>query len=97
MLGTNSRTFAERIRDAACASMTIADLAARIGKRPSTLARELNGFDHGAKLGLADAASIVRATGNPELLHIFAAACGYEISCVPCSASPAESPRTPAA
>lgn len=94
---TLPRDFAERLRPAATSSMTIRELAAAINKRPSTLARELNAFDEGAKLGFADAARIVIATGNPELLHLFAAVCGYTVTPVCSSDVSPDSLRTPSA
>lgn len=48
------------------------DVATAIGKPYSTLMRELNPFDTGAKLGAETLLAIVKATGNTEPLEFLA-------------------------
>ncbi len=52
------------------------DVAAAIGKPYSTLMRELNPFDSGAKLGAETLLAIVRVTGNTAPLEFLAREAG---------------------
>lgn len=61
-------------------------VAAKIGKPYSTMMRELNLFDAGAKLGVLTLISMIRVTRNVSPVRILAAACGFDL--VPCPNAP---------
>lgn len=55
-------------------------LAKEIGKPYSTLLREVNPYDAGAKLGVETLMDIMKQTGNVEPLMFMARELGYEIN-----------------
>lgn len=55
-------------------------IAEEIGKPYSTLLRELNPFDAGAKIGVETMLDIMRVTGNVDVLEFLAREFGYELS-----------------
>ena len=55
-------------------------LAKEIGKPYSTLLREINPYDGGAKLGVETLLEIMRLTGNVEPLMFMARELGYNIT-----------------
>ncbi|MEG6507074.1 helix-turn-helix domain-containing protein [Nitratidesulfovibrio sp. 1201_IL3209] len=58
--------------------ISIKSLAPLVGKEYSTLKRELNEFDPGAKLGVETLIPLIRTVG-PAPLEFIAAACGYTV------------------
>lgn len=54
------------------------NIAAAVGKPYSTLLREVNPFDDGAKLGAETLVDIMRVTGNIQPLEHIAEQFGYE-------------------
>jgi hypothetical protein len=54
-------------------------LAKEIGKPYSTLLREINPYDTGAKLGVETMLKLVKATGNVTPLQAMARELGYEM------------------
>jgi hypothetical protein len=54
-------------------------LAQDVGKPYTTLLREINPYDTGAKLGVETFWDILRITGNPEPLRYMAEAMGYKL------------------
>lgn len=55
------------------------NIAAAVGKPYSTLLREVNPFDDGAKLGAETLVDIMRVTGNIQPLEHIAEQFGYEL------------------
>lgn len=55
-------------------------LAKEIGKSYSTLLREVNPYDTGAKLGVDTLMDIMRETGNIEPLHYMAQQFGFSLT-----------------
>ena len=54
-------------------------LAKEIGKPYSTLLREVNPYDTGAKLGVETLLQLMKTTGNPEPLEYMASQMGYRL------------------
>ncbi len=54
-------------------------LAKELGKPYSTLLREINPYDSGAKLGVETLLQIMQITGNAEPLEYMAEALGYKV------------------
>ncbi len=54
-------------------------LAKEVGKPYSTLLREINPYDAGAKLGVETLLLIMRCTGNTKPLEFMAEQLGYEL------------------
>ena len=54
-------------------------LAKEIGKPYSTLLREINPYDSGAKLGVETLLQLMQITGNIEPLEYMAEALGYRV------------------
>lgn len=59
---------------------TATRIAKEIGKPYSTLLREINPFDKGAKLGVDTLLAIIVATGNTEPLELMAKELGYSLN-----------------
>lgn len=55
------------------------DIANSIGKPYSTLLRETNPYDCGAKLGVQTALEVMRITGDVRVLEYMARQLGYDI------------------
>lgn len=55
------------------------ELAKEIGKPYSTLLRELNPYDRGAKLGIETLMHIMKCTGNVSPLEYMAEQMGYHL------------------
>lgn len=55
-------------------------VAEEIGKPYSTLLRELNPFDMGAKIGVETMIDIMRVTGSVEALKFLTQEFGYELA-----------------
>ena len=54
-------------------------VAATIGKPYSTLMREINPYDKGAKLGVETFMAIIETTGDPTPLKLMAYELGYRL------------------
>ena len=54
-------------------------VAATIGKPYSTLMREINPYDKGAKLGVETFMAIIETTGDPTPLKLMAHELGYRL------------------
>ena len=54
-------------------------IASAIGKPYSTLLRECNPYDKGAKLSAETFMAILKATGNPQPLEVMARELGYKL------------------
>ncbi len=61
-------------------SMPAKELAKAIGKPYSTLLREVNPYDTGAKLGAESLFQIMQVTGNYKPLEFMAERCGLELN-----------------
>lgn len=59
----------------------IAAVAVRLGRNYNTLAHELNANNQGHKFGLGDAELLTSMTGDAEIAHALATACGHV--CIP--------------
>lgn len=62
------------------------NIAAAVGKPYSTLLREVNPYDEGAKLGAETLLSIMKVTGNTEPLECLAKEMGYVLKKLPSEA-----------
>lgn len=71
------------------------NIAAAVGKPYSTLLREVNPFDDGAKLGAETLVDIMRVTGNIQPLEHIAEQFGYEAQADPLSHSPYNASPSP--
>lgn len=54
-------------------------VASKLGKGYTTLLREVNPFDKGAKLGVITFAQLIQTTGDPAPLRLLADACGFDL------------------
>jgi hypothetical protein len=73
--------FAKRIHASVLNSDISAQaLAKRIGKPYSTLLREINPYDQGAKLGVQTFIDIVKVTGDTSLVEYIAHELGLELA-----------------
>lgn len=59
------------------------NIAAAVGKPYSTLLREVNPYDEGAKLGAETLLHIMKVTGNTEPLECLAKELGYVLKKLP--------------
>ena len=71
------------------------NIAAAVGKPYSTLLREVNPFDDGAKLGAETLGDIMRVTGNIQPLEHIAEQFGYESSSGPTKPLPYNASPSP--
>lgn len=72
--------LAEMMHDLVLESPTPArDLARGVGKPYSTLLREVNPYDTGAKLGMETMLDLMKLTGNVSPLNYMAQTLGYSI------------------
>jgi hypothetical protein len=55
------------------------EIAARVGKRYSTLMREINPYDEGAKMSAETLVEIMRVTGDISALELMAKRLGYRL------------------
>ncbi len=58
------------------------EIAARVGKRYSTLMREINPYDEGAKMSAETLVEIMRVTGDISALELMAKRLGYRLELI---------------